>query len=430
MMLERMLMFGFAGLLLLGQQAMGQANHCAQYFSIHIDSDWQHSDISQQEATDLIAETCHDQLSIFFTLFGRDEIVSTLQKIRDQNTLTDGLIPIFFSGHVTHPHLMHPGNPFTGVFMSALPLMGFPRIEDAIETLFRHELTHLVLGKFNDGLTEIVANLFKAMPYRGSSHSVLRAHVVASAFDARLRFMHMRKLEDLFSHVPTGRLTVCSFAAMGHSHQETREFASSLILEDYAADLVGYTFPARTPDITPDDKNAWEQEWGSFIQQKHAQNPNETPGYARDYYSEYSMSFARFLLIEPRFGATTQERYAKFMNLYWRNGRDLVATYSIDWSAMQVAFHQWLESQLANALPASPGAAGRFGRLESDLHQDECLLDWASDPSCAQRTDPMRLFSFALPLQNSQADRQTPASLPYDFHNSTQDFSNYCEDWL
>ena len=157
---------------------------CQRYFKLHLDTSWTYRDFSREEARQVIQESCAEQLAMLQEMFGAEKVKQTVATIARRNGVLDHKIPILFSGTTSHPHIMNPGNPYSGVFISAFLLPGFPGYRESVEELFRHEMAHLLVGKFNDSLTETIANLFKRNPREVTGDlSVLRALTVASALD-------------------------------------------------------------------------------------------------------------------------------------------------------------------------------------------------------------------------------------------------------
>ena len=228
------------------------------------------------------------------------------------NPITAGTIPLVYVPQPEHSHNILPGLPYTGVYLGRSSGLSF---------IAPHEVGHIVFGKFNDGLTEPVADLFvERQPRvdRSKSLGTPRKLIPLFANEAILlavlelwqegtEIADARSLHDLFRHRPSYR----SMADMRYRQEvesdrnqaakRTNEFLGRVIARNYEQDFVRYS-TLRLPELSHEEKvtiGDWMRRDARDAITSRRHNPNESRGVIRSFHGLIDSALMKYLLEQP-----------------------------------------------------------------------------------------------------------------------------------
>ena len=333
------------------------------YLSIHLPTGHrkQPDAIEIDHAASIILQSNGLLLSVLATIIGPDALHARMSDLAVNNSVNSGSIPVFYN-HVRdeQPHNILLGIPYTGNFLANV---------FQIETVAPHELTHTILGKFNDGLAEPIANLFIPQvtynPGRPRRRDQFVARATLELVDASKTVCTLGSLEDLFSHRPYFRNVACRYYSQQlqsetndadvEPNQATHDFIRLLVRQRTQRLLA--PFGDAKPDPLSKDETVNVEDWidqNDQLKQLRRNNPNENSGIARGFNLRLGRALMLFLL-EHAFGKDLEkvepiearEKIHHLLTFYFAplDDSSLQAFGFSDYGELTAKFYDVLESQ-------------------------------------------------------------------------------------
>ena len=374
-------------------------------------------------------------------IIGFDSLESRLKDLKKYYPFGQGCIPIVYVPKPEHPHNILVGIPYTGVFLGRWPDSG---------SVAAHEMAHMIFGKFNNGLTEPLANLFvdrsqqdsvKSGPPRGSQGSrsegkesekdaqlrlrppELVTLAVLELFEEGTRLANFSRLGDLFSYHPMYRLVAHerykfqrqSGCEPMQAAKETQAFLQRLLTLNYYQDFLAYPSLGLEESVPADayEIERWEERHTMAAVEAHRRNPNETSGLVRDLQGHLDNTLMAYLLRKglpdgqaPHDCAATGARQSihRLLHFYYAPQATLSAYGWATFDAMQEEMKKDLHEQYHSYLHDSPGSFAWYQLME-DLRTSPCYQpeSWGTDECRAPRDerDPIQRFIRTLPEERA-----------------------------
>lgn len=248
----------------------------------------------------------HDEevIKTLAKIIGSDSIERRLEDLAKHNSVTPGRIPVIYAPDdiQSNSHNILPGIPYTGNYITH---------SRGLDTIAPHELTHTILGKFNDGITEPIASLFiKGRPHlpetsfsdaleaRGALELFARFETVCSFRSIVDLFRNRAKFRNIVAHYHRGNAVDLSKADIEKS-DDTHEFVRLLVRDRYASDVVNHP-TIDLPSTSPGEhRRVLEALQASYreVEPYFLLNPNENSGDARGFALRIGRALMQMLLL-------------------------------------------------------------------------------------------------------------------------------------
>ncbi|MEL6105367.1 MAG: hypothetical protein AAFU85_04995, partial [Planctomycetota bacterium] len=325
-----------------GEQGTGD-RLLKKYFSLHFPTVGvrAHEQEECEAAEQIIRRHVGRFLQVVASIVGTAPLAERLEDLAEYNPITKGSIPLVYIPQPEHSHNILPGLPYTGVFLGRSPGLSF---------IAPHEVGHIVFGKFNDGLTEPVADLFVERPspsagpskspdFKGKRIPLIANEAILLAvlelWKEGTEIADARSLHDLFRHRPSFRLMAeTRFRQETQTNNRdaamrTNKFLGSVIARNYERDFQRYT-TLQLPELTHEESIAiddWMRRDAREAIASRSHNPNESRGVIRSFHGLIDTGLMKFLLEHPLGGsadgpvdvspAQARDSICRFLNFYF-----------------------------------------------------------------------------------------------------------------
>lgn len=284
-----------------------------RYFSVHTPTANVRGD-EQAEfnfARQAIQEHVMQYLADVAAVIGTAPLEQRLADVARHNPIADDAIPLIYSPRPSHSHNILAGIPYTGVYLGRSP---------SIDFIAPHEVGHIVFGKFNDALTEPVANLFVRPAPTPLNPCALNLNeriqllpneavllAVLELWSEGTPIADARSLGDFFAHRPSYRLLADAryryeLDRNAHCAKEsakaTNAFLAKLISLNYEDDFKRHG-TLDLPILTRVDRvktSDWVRRHGRHAIASRALNPNESRGFIRDFHGLLDSGLMKYMI--------------------------------------------------------------------------------------------------------------------------------------
>lgn len=371
-----------------------RADLAERYFQLEMHMQDGDEAAARAEILDALAEL----MGLLVDALGEDTVVERLETLAENEPLGDArkvMLHYFDRRASLHPHNIAVGVPYTGVILARAPESS--HTDPQIRPVVIHEVSHTFFGKFNAGLAEPIADLF-----RDKSAKADEMDAVALAILNRVREggLPAFRFEEIFGYRPSALVGTCAALAgmkaaglAGARFEEVmrtdQEITTCRAFQGfYSRDLNERPpFECPTPPGAPEEPAREEspaaeaparppgetRAAGPGGGRPSPRNPNETRGVARSVLGALGDAVQRYFLAVH--GLAT---YLDFY--YYPNERTL--------QGLGIAGFEGLEDEVRAYLGAGGASGSRqeFDEyLRNQVASEEGRADAGEGPSCLTR---------------------------------------------